>query len=264
MKPGLTCDLQFSGHINIRSLQSMLTAARFLAYHTKDEQTGCAFLEYDKLTEDKFTFMASTKVTVNKRLYELSRREELKRKQSLAVSLSLGYTGTSSLNSVARLYCPDTEDTYVDNINQVVAVSKTTRKPVPLDDWWKQKYQTYSVGTQPLVIPLIDIPSKTHVYEVKVPWTDIDNYKHTNYVNYIRYCQDAALDATFAEFYSKVKGDFLGYLIKEMLISYKGESVANDILEVKTWENVENPFILHFSIQKDGRTIFQNTIKLYE
>ena len=144
-------------------------------------------------------------------------------------------------------------------------VDKATRKPTAIPAWWRDKYSKCVQGQgQSLVIPRVRVPDLTHNYDVKVAWTDMDNYKHTNYVSYIRYCQDAALDATHAGFFTRVKGDFLTYNVNKMDISYRGESVANDLLTVHVWENEENPFVLHFTITKNDTLIFQNTITLFE
>ena len=105
-------------------------------------------------------------------------------KRSFAVSVELAYVGTSSLNSLAKLYSPNTGEMFVYNVNQVVSISKATRKPVRLDGWWKGKYQGFAKESEQLVIPLVSFLEKTHIYEVKVPWMDIDSNKHANYISF--------------------------------------------------------------------------------
>ena len=56
--------LMFVGNLNFYRLQSKLTAARFLAYHIPSKETGKSFLEYDVMTSDRYTFMASSKTEV--------------------------------------------------------------------------------------------------------------------------------------------------------------------------------------------------------
>jgi acyl-CoA thioesterase FadM len=207
--------------------------------------------------------MASTETVAEKELYELTRRDCLVAKTKFGVVIQLGYVGNSSLSSIAKLITQPEGKVLVTNTNQVVTVDKTTRKPTTLSEWWKERYHSYGTTTKPLIVAVLAVPEITHSYSVKVPWTDIDNYKHTNYIAYIRYCIDAAMDATAAKVYTKVKHDFLQYPIQSMRISYKGESVANDNLVVKTWENQENPLILHFSIDREGVILFQSTMQVF-
>ena len=239
-----------------------MTAARFLAYHTPQDG-GNGFLDYDHMTADRFTFMASTRTEVSREFYKGIKQSQTAPK--LAINLHIGYIGMSSLNSVATL--DDLEDPngkpWVRNINQVVSVDKGTRKPAPLPEWWTEKYKEAVVGNQRLIVRAVEVSPNPHVYEFKVMWSDIDRYKHVNYVSYIRFCLDAAMDAVVKGHLSKFKDDILNYNVKLMEISYKGESLANDELKVLTWENLENPWKLHFDISKNGTCIFQNTIEYY-
>ena len=236
---------------------------RFFVYHWKNEETGCSFLEYDTLTQDKYTFMASTKTDVDLDFYRIADHQKL---PSLAVNIHLGYVGSASLNSVAELVDLDSGKVFATNTNQVVMVDKTTRKPSVLPDWWKDRYKKHVIGNVALVVPLIPAPEndRCHTYDMKVSWNDIDSYKHTNYISYIRFCFDAAMDATVKGHFSKLHDDILGYHAKKMEISYKGESLAGDLLRIKCWENMDNPLLIHFDISRDGLTIFQNAIEFHE
>ena len=209
----------------------------------------------------RYTFMASTSTKYDFKLYDIDRRAP---NADLKIALRLGYVGRSSLNSVAELYCGKTGSVFATNTNQVVMVDKSTRKPTTIPDWWKDKHGPLVQDGKALVVSLVDVPSVTHTYDVKVPWTDIDRYKHTNYVSYIRYCQNAALDACYADKFSRVKGDFLDQRIESMSVCYKGECVANDLLTVHVWESPDNPFKIHFSIHKNDAVIFQNTVTLFK
>ena len=60
--------------------------------------------------------MASTSTQFNRPLFDLTRRGD---RPSFAVDLYLGYVGSASLNSVAKLYCKDTGEVFAENTNQV-------------------------------------------------------------------------------------------------------------------------------------------------
>jgi acyl-CoA thioesterase FadM len=231
------------------------------AYHLPNEKTGATFLEYDKLTEDRFTFMASTKTEVFRELYDLVDQPTM---PNLEAELQLGYIGTSSLNSVAILRNKDTGHVLAQNTNQVVTVLKTTRKPSPIADWWKNKYQPLVSGNQRLIVSPLNVPERVYHYTIHVGWSDIDAYKHTNYVSYIRHCLDTAMDGVDKGYFLRFKNDILLYHVKDMEISYKGESKAGDVLDVKTWEDADKPYQLYFDISNAGKTIFQCSMVFFE
>ena len=188
---------------------------------------------------------------------------DLAKLPELVINLSLGYVGTSSLNSVTELVDKTTGKVYAKNTNTVVSVDKTTRKPTPLPDWWKEKYESHVIGNQRLINPPLKVPENVYNHRTTVTWSDIDGYRHTNYVVYIRFCFDAAMDAIHN---GKLKGfdtDIALYHTKDMQALYKGESNAGQELNVALWQNELNPLKLHFDITRDGESIFQATLEFY-
>jgi len=110
------------GNFSIWRILQWLTTARLIAYHQPNPSTGKTFLEYDRMTSDLYTFIASTKATVSKDLYSLL-HETLpsgSKLPTLAVRLRLGYIGTCSLNTVAVLLNHETGTELVHSINQVI------------------------------------------------------------------------------------------------------------------------------------------------
>ena len=194
-------------------------------------------------------------------MYQLHTKERLPK---FTVSINLGYVGGSSLNSVAQLKDSETGEVYADNVNQVVTVSKETRKPIPIADWWKEKYASTAVGDGRLIVPLTPVPSSRHQHSLKVPYEDIDGYMHTNYTAYIKYCFEAAMDACKNAFYTQLKDDVLNYHVELMDIAYKGETKAGDELVISTWESEHNARKIHFDIAKNQSTMFQSTIIFHE
>lgn len=87
------------------------------AYHIANAQTGVTFLEYDRMTADRYTFMASTRTTVERAFYE--HVDCAGGFPSLDIQLHLGYVGTASLNSVGTLVARETGTKLASNVNQV-------------------------------------------------------------------------------------------------------------------------------------------------
>jgi acyl-CoA thioesterase FadM len=150
----------------------------------------------------------------------------------------------------------------------VALISKKDRKITRVPDEWKRKYASGAVQNERLVVPTDAIPTgpnKTVTrYDMRVRWNDTDGYKHTNYLSYIKFCFDAAQDAVVSGKYSAFHGDILRYNVKAIEVAYKAETRANDQLTVLSWEDDDDPYKLHFSMQKDDGTVaFQSRIEFY-
>ena len=254
-------NVMHTGNWNIGKLQMTMTVARFLAYHTPIKDTGKSFLEYDVMTSDRYTFMASCRTETRPNFRSLLDKPIF---PELALSVELGYVGMSSFSDISKLYDTATGEVYASNINQVVSVDKTTRRPTPLPEWWKEKYANYSVNNKGLVIPLLTPPEEMgHTFEVRASWNDVDSNQHVNYVAYIRFCLDAAMDALVHGKFRKLQKDILAYQVKCMDIAYKKECNGGDWLRVSLWQDIKNPYVLYFDVTKDGETLFQNTMEFY-
>lgn len=239
----------------------MCTMARMVAYHLPDHKTGQTFLEYDKLTSNTYTFLASTQTEVSRDFYDLLDQASF---PQLDLCVRLGYIGGSSLNSQCQVRELESGKVLANNTNTVVTVDKTTRKPTPVATWWKEKYQDHAFGNERLIIQAFTVPEKTSKYETRVPWSEVDGYKHTNYLSYIRFCLDAGMDAMTRGELSKFSGDIYTHHVKKMQTLYKGETKAGDVISISTWEDTEDPFKVRFDMKKDGATVFQCSMEFFE
>ena len=237
-----------------------MTCTRYVAFRMYDTKTQQRYLDYNKTEPTALIFMASSETRVSRDLY----RVEDKSLSSADIELHLGYIGRTSHNSVATLTDNNTGMVLVRNVNQVVNVDRTTHKPIPISDWWRVIYGSYAVEKKSLEVAEEIVPNeKIYWYELKVAWSEIDFYQHTNYLSYVKFCFDAAMDAVSNQFYTMFHKDILNYHVKSVRSFYKGESVAGDILNIASWEDNSNPFLLHFSIQKGSNILFQSHVEFY-
>ena len=216
-----------AGLLSIWQLQAFMTKVRMFAGHLPSDSTGETHLEIDKLTVDRFTFMGSVKSSIAPSYYSIP---DMPRLPSLRGSVCLGYIGTSSFNAIATLNCADTGEVYVRNVDQVVSVDKSTRKPMPLPEWWRTKYAPMVVGIEPLVLPRFSPPETVHRYEYRVPWSDVDIYRHTNFSAYIRYCSDGATDGAYTGAYPSFTDTLSKYHIKDTSISFYNEGCSKNTI----------------------------------
>ena len=145
-------------------------------------------------------------------------------------------------------------------------MSKSTRRPALIPDWWKSRYSSAVVDNERLIVTAEEVPSTvaTSSYDMKVPWSEMDPYGHTNYQSYVRFCFDAAADAVNAGRYATFDGDILRHNVATIQSLYESESKANDILRIISWQSPDDPRELHFSIRKDdGTLLFQSRMQFY-
>ena len=146
-------------------------------------------------------------------------------------------------------------------------MSKSTRRPMPIPHWWKSRYSSAVTDGDPLIVAAEDVPTTvaTSQYDMKVPWSEIDAYRHTNYTSYVRFCFDAAADAVNSGRYVTFDGDVLRYNVASVQLLYKSESRANDTLSIISWQSPDDSRELHFSIHKDnGPLLFQSCMRFYQ
>ena len=248
------------GNISILAVQKVMTNARMAAYHIPVTDSGKTFLEYDTFTEKYYTFLASVETDVSRELYDLPLLEEW---PGLKVNFHLGYLGSASLNTVATLHNAATGQVLASNTNTVVCVDKTTRKPTLIPDWWKEKYANAVIGNRKLQIEPFPTPDDAFCYQVKVSWSDVDIYKHNNYISYIKYCLDAAMDAMVKGELEKFEGDITEHFVKRMEVLYIGESLACDIIDVFVWQDASDHNTLFFSMNNGTKNIFQSQIQFF-
>ena len=237
-----------------------MSKVRLVSAEVPSDNTGEIYLEFDKLAADRYTFMGSVKSSIAHSYYSIP---DLTRVPSLRASVCIGYVGTSSFATISTLNCADTGEVYVRNVDQIVSVDKSTRKPMPLPEWWRKKYAPLVVGNKPLILQPLSQPETMHLYECRVPWSDIDAYRHTNFAAYIRYCSDCATDGVYNGAYPSFTDTLSKYYIKDTSISFYNESNANDTLQISSWEEKDKKYILRFKGTCNEKNVFQSSIEFY-
>lgn len=232
-----------------------------MGFHSTDPQVGSSFLEFDKLCIENYYFAASIRTHVTEALYQLM---DQRQPPSISVDINLGYVGNKSLNLVEVMFDKTSDSVLSRNVMQCVLLDKATRKPTSIPDWWRYKFEPFVVGNQNLVLPIFPTPKEnTSRYSMQPSWNDVDANMHVGHLSYVRICFDAAMDAVRNNLYTGFHDDILKYNVRGFESTYKGESQARDLLTVVTWQNSQNPFLLHFSIEKDGKVIYQSSVEFF-
>lgn len=139
-----------------------------------------------------------------------------------------------------------------------VDVDMNSRKPLPLDKEFVEKFSKYCED----VIPRIESPSKPSAEDGifhcqrQAMWSDIDTLNHVNHSNYLKFCLDAA---SLALKHSRQESSFL---VKEATIVYKGEVKERDIMDIYMWQS-KVPNVLYFQIEVQNEVVLNATIEFY-
>lgn len=144
----------------------MLTSviARQYVLHRPYDNSGNIFLDWPTLTSDRFTFVSSTQFKMSRSLYLA-----VTPKWPLDVEFVLGFVGNSSMASVSHFYNEGkTAEPLWTQMNQLVSIDKTTRKPTALPQWFKEKYAGKGCMDKGLIIKPFDRPSVTYNHSVVV------------------------------------------------------------------------------------------------
>ncbi|XP_046563554.1 uncharacterized protein LOC124272430 [Haliotis rubra] len=258
--PGFSLEsLDRDGNPTMPSLMRFVTIARIFASHCPLDVSGRTLFDYAELTSDRLAFAASSEFVTERELYDISVP-----KNPLDVLYQLGYVGKSSFSSVGSIIVPSTGQTILKNINHLVGMDKTSRRPKPLPDWWREKHGGSAILKNPMIVPKLERPGGAVLYNVKVAWVHTDNHNHTNYAYYAYYCVNALHYAIEKGCMGAVTKGVVKRGIKSMRNTYIGESLENDELTIWVWASDQDDKTVHFDIQKLGQSIFQSTFVYHD
>lgn len=234
-----------------------MESARFYSHHMPLDESGRTFRDYSELTSDRLTFLVTSLFDIDVDMYDPS-----KPKSPIDVMIQGGYVGSSSLNSVATVVSA-TGQPLLKNVNQVVSVEKSTRRPLALPDWWKEKYADFGKNFEALKFHKLEKPSSVTPFKVHVARSDIDGNNHTNWSCYVRF----AFDGLWHNVKHKLIKNFEDLErrgVKRMELMYSGESFDDDVLDVFVWTDETEHHKMYVHIEKLNHFLFQGTFTFHE
>ena len=264
------CVCKFSffyvGQMNIWDLHLLCVFSRQVASRASIVSGDHFYANFPKAVKDYYTFVASLKTDISNSFYNIPFKPAV---TPLLFKVYPGYIGKSSFNTVVDIHDQHSGELYVKNVNQLVCVNKLSRKPTNLPQWFRDKYANLNKGSSLIVPKLIkpsdDIP--THTCHIRVPYSDIDLYKHTNFSAYLKYSIEAAMEASNRGIYRELfSGVLMKFRVKSVKTAFIGEAIAENMLSVTTWQDSENQQQIYCDITHQGtkKSICQTAIEFYE
>ncbi|XP_046579487.1 uncharacterized protein LOC124287059 [Haliotis rubra] len=222
------------------------------------------FMDNDKLTTDKLLFLVSGELSLSSSMYNPRLP-----KYPAEVQTRFASFRTSSFVWESILKVPGAPHVTASLKNNGVAVSKSTRRPCPVPDWFREKFgQLYNKDPGVTFRKVETTPIKmcrgvnSNPYLVTVKSRDIDVNQHTNAVLYLQYCLDALDDHLFR---NKIQCELNteSLLLKSASFLHMGESEVADVLAVEFWDDETDADMICFNIVKSGISIYQARIRFY-
>ena len=241
------------GQPKLWHMMNVMGAARHFAHHHPLDDTGRTFRDFLQMTDDRFTFMVTSELEYFPELYDPDIQ-----KNNLRVHTRGGYIGTSSTNTHSDAYTCDGKTLLMKNITQIVSIDKTSRRPTPLPEWWRNKYAKAAEGQKSLRFDDFGRPESNVFCDVRrVAWSDTDAYKHTNWSSYARFCVDAAhlfsMEGKLKHFTDNIENG-----LQRVELTYIGECLHGDTLHIHVWEDGTNTKCLYFDICRNDKSIFKS------
>ena len=236
-------------------LLTFLESARYYSQHWPLEISGRVFRDYAQLTDDRLTFMVSTRLDIETTMYDAKIP-----KAPLDVVVQGGFIGNCSLNTITTVVTKSSKK-LMRNITQVVSIDKTSRRPLPLPDWWKNKYAESAKPHKPLKFSTIEKPKNVPFINYRVVRSDLDSNNHANWSVYVKYSLDAMYHFSKTGYLASFS-DFDSFSLSRMDLMYSGESFDDNELQVNAWEENEcNHNTVISLILKDNQLLFQGKFK---
>ncbi|XP_048780722.1 uncharacterized protein LOC125683522 isoform X3 [Ostrea edulis] len=241
-------DFDRTGHWAVWCVTKMFEAARILAFMK-------GFIDHENIVnEDAAIAVVKQHLHLDSKLHRLN----LASLTEITSNLEIKQQKKSSLMFVVNLKNETTDEILGENYFKVVRISRKTRRSIPFPEWYQKKYSSFMgtpghPGTEKEDLP--KIPENAFKYTVFPGHSDEDVNGHLNQSSYIRFCMDAATRASLNGYYDHYTKDMCLYPSLQWTITYVGESLANDELNIFTWQSENCPEQIYFTMLVNGHKI---------
>ncbi|XP_063440760.1 uncharacterized protein LOC134721591 [Mytilus trossulus] len=260
--PGLRYDdIDHFGQPDIWRVFDMMNTVETAALYNQE-----SFLDYNTLLKQNYsTITKACSVDIKKDFYEV-----ITPKAPVEVSCKLKRVGNTSFTTVVELCCGGKMKPSVSckNIHTIINVNENSVEQIP--EWWRKRYEIKENADEDknhraAFINPQEKPTDTFYNEFSVPLSDTDIRHKTRCASYFQYFIENASIASNKQFYRNIQRNFHEFHIKKFNLLYLQTSKWGDGLYSESWEDENNPLILHCQIssQIDRIPIWYGQILLF-
>ena len=236
----------------------MVEFSRNASFNKTTPEDRC-FLDVDKIYQNYLMFIASTTTKVSPKLYDYSVC-----KGPLEINVELVNVGKTSFGLKTTIGLEQQETPLCENFVQSVFVDLAKRTPSPPPLWWLEKYAKDLQNLNSPRLPRHMVPESgvLSTYQMKIAASDLDNYWHTNWSNYLKFSYNAFVDyETTGYSPSKIAKAFRRS--KKFSLLYLKESNLNDVIDIHLWKDQQNENLFKFQFLKKEDVICESQLELY-
>ncbi|WAR05071.1 hypothetical protein MAR_020440 [Mya arenaria] len=248
--PGLTYtdfDQKIGGKMNLWSLAKLFESIRYVVLPN-------GFCHYNRLKDVGHSiFNAETSYHLSDKGNKLKAQTHWGTNYLMHAHLKVFYAGTSAFSFEIIVREHETGDFLAKALLTFVYVDFKTRRPATFPDWFNKLKENQHFGPPSPRLARPSIPLDAYKFEIQAAFSDIDFNGHVNNSIYIKWCTDAGTEAALKGHYSGFSENIGKYPMDVFEIKYLGEGVVSDVFEILTWQDQENPFVLHFVFTKNEK-----------
>ncbi len=204
---------------------------------------------------------------ISKMLYTRSAHYPLK--LPVIIRCDLLSVGSSSLQFKCSMHDVQSGECYATVWFLVVLIDANTRTPAPLPENIRSNLLSV-ISPKPAKFPDIvarqqrvtSLPSCQH--EVKVVFSDLDDFGHVNNAAYLRMCLDCAMLSIQNGHLKHFHDDVDQHKASKVSVLYVSEAFVNDILDVHIWEDSHSGNTLHFQVKRSNAVSCYISIEFHQ
>uniref|UniRef100_A0A0B7A8F3 Uncharacterized protein n=1 Tax=Arion vulgaris TaxID=1028688 RepID=A0A0B7A8F3_9EUPU len=244
------------GYIKPWSITRLVESSRAAAFNKPDDK-NTGFLDASRLHDSYLFFIASTSTKIFPELYDMSVK-----KAPLELDIKLDYVGNRAYKLQTTISVQGASSPLCINNTQAVSVSKDTRTPLQLPEWWKEKYS--SVKGEPLKISRLNVPENVTFtnHRLQAQASDTDAYMHVNWTSFVKYCYDAFVISEFQK-NPEIVPQNLFRNMKHFSACYIKEASLGDNISIRYWQDPVVSNLYNFQVQKESDVICECSAEFF-
>jgi acyl-CoA thioesterase FadM len=245
-----------SGNVNVWDTARLLEGGRVIPLMRHEP----SLIDFSQIDSKVFIVVAATAYSFFEHFYNKDHHYGVVRVQT-----ALERFGNTSLTLNQDLYDVNSGTRLCQLVKSLVLTDRQTHKPCKIPDNMVEKFGGLCRHEHPpLRIPVVDVNELSAYTSLlfSPSFDDTDFYLHSNQSVYIRWCLDAATEASMKNRLNSILGDLATFRIEKISAVYKVESEPRQQLLIRTWQHQENPWIIYSSVFNADILVYHQATQL--
>ncbi|XP_072016803.1 uncharacterized protein [Amphiura filiformis] len=178
----------------------------------------------------------------------------------LSIKVWPGYVGRTSYIRDIEYVEPDTGELVATGFLHLVKIDLKTRRPAQIKPS-EIDNRGITRDAPPKNFVSSPKPASAFLYHAIVLSSDTDRNQHLNMASYIKHFMDAGSPAANNGKLTSFKRDLVYYDVTKLSITFTGEALVDDQLQIACWEDSNDSKLLNFEMLNRSKVISQCQVK---